>query len=110
MPVPVPPHVHAVGDATGDIQTATHSAVSVGVTSTALLSANGLRLYGLFVNDSDTPVYLALGAAAALNAGIRLAPNGGAFEMGAKFGNLYTGAVNAISSAANKKVLITEGI
>lgn len=90
--------------------TPTHSAPTAGVATGALLAANASRLYALFVNDSDTTVYLALGTNAAANTGIRLNANGGSYEMSAALGNLYTGAVNGISGIAGKVVLVTEGV
>ena len=75
-----------------------------------ILAANVNRLYALFVNDSETIVYLALGGAAALNTGIRLNANGGSYEMSKKLGNLYTGVVNGISGVAGQVVCVTEGV
>ena len=92
------------------VATPTHSAVTVGATTTVALAANTSRLWALFVNDSDETVYLKLGAAAALNQGIRLNANGGTFEMSVSLGNLYTGAVNAICTSGSKKLLVTEGV
>ena len=89
----------------------THTAPAIATNSTLALAANESRLYALLVNDSDAIVYLALGAAASLNAGIRLNANGGAYEMSAAAGNLYTGAIYAIhGSTGDKVVLVTEGI
>ena len=90
--------------------TPAHTAPTAGVASGVILAANANRLYALFVNDSDTPVYLALGGAAAINTGIRLNANGGSYEMSSALGNLYTGAVNGISGVAGKVVLVTEGV
>lgn len=89
--------------------TITHTAVSVGATTTAALAANPDRKYALFVNDSDATIYLMIGAGAAANQGIRLNANGGSFEMSAHFGNLAVEAINAISSGSNKNLLVTEG-
>ena len=90
--------------------TATHGAVTVGTTSVVALSANSNRVYALFINDSDTVIYLKLGAAAVVNQGIRLNASGGAYEMSKKIGNLYKEAINAITSAANKNLLVIEGV
>jgi hypothetical protein len=94
---------------TGSI-TPTHVVASVGVVSTQILAANVNRKYALIINDSDTVIYLKIGEAAVLNQGIRLNPNGGAYEMSSVIGDLVTGAINGISSAANKTVLATEGV
>ncbi len=91
--------------------TPTHTAPSAGnAVSAEILPANPERVYALIVNDSDTIVYLGLGVAAAMNEGIRLNAAGGSYEMSERLGNLFTGAVNAISSAAGKKLLVTEGV
>ena len=90
--------------------TPTHTAVTVGVATGVALAANASRLYALLVNDSDTAIYIKLGAAAVLNAGIRINANGGSYEMSKDLGNLYTGAINAIASAASKNLIVTEGV
>ena len=65
----------------------------------------------LLVNDSDTAIYLKLGADAVANQGIRLNANGGSYEMSRLHGNLYVGASNAIhGSTGNKVLLVTEGV
>lgn len=95
----------------GNIVTMTHAAVSAGAASGAALAANPNRHYALFVNDSDTVLYLGLGVDAAANEGIRLNANGGSYEMSGKVGKLYQGAVNVISGgAAGKTLLVTEGV
>ncbi len=93
------------------IATPTHSAASVATTSTAVLAANPNRIYLLLVNDSDTPIYAKLGAAAVANQGIRINANGGSYELSEALGNLWTGAVNAIQAGAGVKLLLaTEGV
>ena len=99
-----------VTESGGAYTTPTHTAVTVGVATGEALAANVNRLYALLVNDSDTVIYIKLGAAAVLNAGIRLNANGGSYEMSKNFGNLYTGAINAIASAASKNLIVTEGV
>lgn len=90
--------------------TATHTAVTVTTASGAALAANAGRRYALFINDSDTVMYLKLGATAVANEGIRLNANGGSYEMSAMLGSLYTGAVNAIhGGTGNKILLVTSG-
>jgi len=87
----------------------TNTAVSVGSTSTTILAANANRKYAVIVNDSDTVIYLALGAAASVNSGIRLNANGGAYEI--NWTNLYKGAIYGIHAAAGltKNVTVVEG-
>jgi len=90
--------------------TPTHTAVAVATSSTQALAANTARLYALFINDSDTTIYLKLGAAAALNQGIRLNANGGSYEMHPGAQNVYTGAIYAIQGASGtKNLLVLEG-
>lgn len=85
----------------------TNTGVNVGVASTAILAANTDRGYAAIVNDSDTAIYLALGAAAVLNQGIRLNARGGTFEIA--WGNLWRGTIYGIHGAAgNKVVTVTE--
>ena len=90
--------------------TPTHTAPSIGTTSTIALASNAGRLYALLINDSDETIYLKLGVAAVVNEGIRLNANGGSYEMSKKLGNLYTGAINAICASGGKKLLILEGV
>jgi hypothetical protein len=86
-----------------------HTAVTVGTGTTLALAANTGCQTRVFVNDSDEAIYLSFNASAVLNAGIRLNANGGSYEMAEKFGNLYQGVVNAISTSGSKKLLVTEG-
>lgn len=83
---------------------ATNDSVSVGSTSTEILAKNVDRLFVLIINDSDETIYLAIGADAVLNKGIRLNANGGVFEINSQ--NLYVGVINGISESGNKNVTI----
>ncbi len=94
----------------GTYGTPTHTAPSAGTALGTILASNANRLYALFINDSDTTVYLNLGGTAAANTGIRLNALGGAYEMSKKAGNLYTGVVTGISSADSKVICVTEGV
>jgi|TARA_R100001530_G_scaffold17438_2_gene15072 hypothetical protein len=80
----------------------------VGTSTGVALAANHERSYALFVNNSDTVIWLRLGEDAVANQGIRLNATGGSYEMSAQTGNLYGGAVNAISSGSTKVLLVTE--
>ena len=91
-------------------QTLTHTAVTVGASTSSALAANASRKYALLVNDSDAVIYLKIGAAAVASEGIRINPNGGSYEMAPAYGNLDTRVVNAISSGAGKVLLVTEGV
>ncbi len=93
----------------GIYSTAAHTEASIGVATGAVLSANEARVYALFINDSDTTIFLRFGEAAILNEGIRVNANGGSFEMTQQQGNLYSGAVNGISSGASKNLTVLEG-
>lgn len=84
----------------------TNDQVTVGNTSTAVVSANVGRVYAGFVNDSDEPIYLALGATAVMNKGIRLNAYGGSYEILPD--NLYIGAVSAICSTGSKVLTFIE--
>src|SRR3990172_2510330 len=64
-----------------NVSSATNTSVSVGTSSTAVLSANSSRRFAVIVNDSDTAIYLKLGTGAALNSGIRLNASGGALSI-----------------------------
>ena len=90
--------------------TPAHTVVTAAVASTLALAANANRKYAIFVNDSDETLYLGLGAAAVLNKGIRLNASGGSYEMSALGGNLYAGAVYAISTSGGKLLLVTQGV
>lgn len=99
------------GASATNYKTPTHTVASVATSSGVALAANGDRKYALFINDSDTTIYLYLGDTAVANQGIRLNANGGSFEMSAMNGNLYVGAVNAIhAGTGSKTLLVTEGV
>jgi hypothetical protein len=83
--------------------TAVNTAVSVGTSSTAVIGQNVGRREITIVNDSANTVYLALGATAAMNSGIRLNASGGAYTT-----NLWEGAVSAISGVAASVVTVAE--
>ena len=86
---------------------AVSSAVNVTAAGVVALAANADRRGALLVNDSDTVMYLKLGAGPAVNAGIRLNANGGSYEINGA--NLYQGIITAIhGGAGNKVLLITE--
>lgn len=90
--------------------TGSETVVNVGTGSTSALGANSSRKYALLINDSDTDIYLSIGGAAVVNAGIRLNALGGAYEMAAAFHNLDTRAITAIhGDVGNKKLLVLEG-
>ena len=83
--------------------------ITVGNTTTAVIAANTDRVYALIVNDSAEEIYLAFGESAVMNTGVRINPNGGAYEMSAAFGNLYTGAINGICATGGMIACTVEG-
>lgn len=81
--------------------------IDVATATTLILPANADRNVAEIVNNSDTVVYLRLGAGATLNSGIRLNAGGGAFNISAI--NLYTGVIEAIHGGSGDKLLtVTE--
>ena len=91
--------------------TNTSAAVTVGSTSTTVLakSANYKRQAAWFVNDSDETMYLALGATAVMNQGIRLNSAGGSFELPKdENGQVYQGIVTGISSSGSTVITVME--
>ena len=95
----------------GVYTTPTHTAVVVTTASGIALAANANRLYALLINDSDTVIYINLGATAVANQGIRLNADGGSYEMSKRLGSLYSGVINAIhGGTGDKTLLVTEGV
>ena len=82
---------------------------TVGAASGPVLATNERRRQAIFINDSDTVIYLAKGPTALLNRGIRLNANGGTYiETPDTLAYIYLGPYAAISSAATKNLCITE--
>ena len=92
----------------GENRSATHSAVTVGSSSTSALALNANRKAALFINDSDELMYLNIGGTAAANTGIRLEASGGKYEMSQELGNLSTAAITSICASGSKNLIITE--
>ncbi len=80
--------------------------------SAVVLEMNLRRYRVVFVNDSDTIIYLMKGNGAALNVGLRLNANGGSYSeemhMHNGMGIMYTGIWTAYSGAANKILQVAE--
>ena len=93
-----------------DPLTSAHTSATIAATTTLALAANANRKYALIQNDSDEIMYIKIGAAAVLNEGIRLAANGGAYEMSSKLGNLDRAAINGISTSGSKVLIVTEAV
>ena len=90
--------------------TPTNSNVSVGNTSTEVIAGSSGRQMLMLSNDSDETIYLAVGAAAVLNKGIRLNANGGSvtFEANSLIGPVLTKTINAICTTGTKNLCIFE--
>jgi len=94
----------------GSYTNAATTTASIGNTSTLALAANANRRYALLMNNSDTDIYLTIGAAAVVGQGILLLSPAGAYEMSPKFGNLVSAAIYAVhGGTGNKSLLVTEG-
>lgn len=92
---------------------ATHGTPTAGTASGTILAANANRRYALFVNNTDTLVWLSLGTAAAVaGKGIPLVALTGSYEMTRGAANVFTGQVNGIvgSGTVAKTVSVTEGV
>jgi len=87
-----------------------YQTVAVETDSTHVLDENPSRKWALFINDSDTTIYLAFGQAQAYTGrGIRLNANGGSYEMSRQDGNLWAGHIDAIhGSTGTKSLLVME--
>ena len=82
---------------------------TVGVASLIVRDVMEHRKQAVFINDSDTTIYLAKGDRAVLHAGIRLNPNGGVWILEPDtLGQIWTGPISAISSAGAKNLCFTE--
>lgn len=96
----------------------THSKVSVGSTSTAVLGVNQKRKYAILQNVSAEPISINLGATAVVGSGMMLSADstggatpsgdGGIYEISPSFGNLSWGSINAISTSGSMNLLVTE--
>ncbi len=79
----------------------TNNSVTVGATSTLVLSTKSGRLYALLVNDSDETIYLGMGDDAVMNKGIPLFPGGGIELDGDQ---PFKGDVRAICASGGKNL------
>jgi len=86
------------------ITSVTNTEITVGSTSTNVLTGNSARLLATFVNNSDEDIYISFGGTAVQNAGIRLNANGGLYEIGQS--NLYVGLVSAICTSGGKSLTV----
>lgn len=87
--------------------TVVHTATTVGTTSVAVQAANNSRNFLLLQNDSENnDIYCQVGSTAVVNRGIRLNTGGGSILLDNTWPQ---GAVNCIATAANGRLLSTEG-
>lgn len=84
----------------------THTTAACATSTTTALAAQAFRTYALFVNDSDTDIYLKIGADAVVNEGVRLNSGGGSLELSREFGNLSGSVVNCIHGGSGTKTLL----
>lgn len=83
----------------------TNTNISVGSSTTAVLAANDRRRSVIIVNDASEAIYLAIGASAVLNRGIRLSSSGGVYQC---FRDCPKEAINAISTSGSQNVTVYE--
>ena len=86
--------------------TPTNDQTTVGAVTTVVVAVNSARVGGVFCNDSDEVIYLAFGADAVLNKGVRLNAGGGTFTMDGDL--VFVGAINAICTSGQKNLCYTE--
>lgn len=75
--------------------------VSVGSSSTSVVSSSATRRGVILVNDSDETIYVECGATATMNEGIRLNASGGSVSI-----TDFTGAINAICASGSKNLTV----
>jgi hypothetical protein len=86
-----------------------HTKVDVTTSSGEVLAANAARSWAILHNISNQDIFLKLGATAVVSEGIIIF-DGDCFEISARVGNLFLGAVNAIhGGSGDKALLVTEG-
>ena len=96
------PYIPSTAITADQISSINNFNVSIGTSSTQVLSANPNRKLLILVNDSDEPIYISLGATATLNNGVRLNKKGGSLTLD---NPKYTGVINAICSIGGKNLV-----
>lgn len=91
----------------GPSYTPASSNVAVATSSTPVLAANPLARYRCFKNVGTNPMWLGLGVAAVVGAGICIEGRG-TYEMYAGNSNMFPGAVNAIMETTASSVGLME--
>ena len=101
----------ALGEGKGrpGIQFGNPSSVTVGATSTLVLTGENARLceYISVINDSDQTIYLAIGAPAEMNKGVRLNASGGSVVWESLA--IPSAAINAICTSGSKNLCLQVG-
>jgi hypothetical protein len=110
MVIPIPVTIVPASSAIADLdyrEKVVDMSVDTTIASRLVVPANKHRTILEITNDSDAIVYLGKGWVAALNQGIRLNANGGAYTIGKD--NLYRGNLFAIhGGVGNKRLCIVE--
>lgn len=100
-----------LGDGQGrlGLQYAAPSFVTVGSTSTVVLSADNAKKceYIAIVNDSNQEIYIGIGSAAVVGSGIRLNSGGGSLVF--ESNNVPKVAINAICVSGSKNLTLQVG-
>ena len=82
---------------------------TIGAASTVVVAASNTRELLVLVNNSDSDMYLGLGADAESTKGLCLKASGGVVQFGGASGlPLWRGAVNAIAGGAGKVLSVQE--
>lgn len=84
----------------------THTAVTIGNTSTSVVASNATRKYLLLQNISDEDIFIKFGAAAVSNEGILIPANNGSYILEGKI--ISDQAVNGICASGSKTLLVTQ--
>jgi hypothetical protein len=83
----------------------THTAVTIGNTSTSVLTSNATRKYLLLQNISDEDISISFTGSAVANTGIVIKANGGVYELPGKF--MTDQAITGICASGSKTLLVT---
>ena len=100
-------NIESESDGFSNLTPGTPTQISVGTTSTTLLTANPNRKYAHIVNNSLNTIYIQYSVSAALNQGIKLPGFGSIYTIEST--NLWLGAINAIGVMTGQLIDILEG-
>lgn len=82
-----------------------HTAVTIGNTSTSVLTSSATRKYLLLQNISDEDISISFTGSAVVNTGIVIKANGGFYELPGKF--MTDQAITGICTSGSKTLLVT---